>query len=550
MNTHNYYIAKNGTYYTEGNIQSQYNGFNILTQQLNLIKILQSLTHNETWTNQDLYKNATTLSNNKASRTIHIQQDQITFHIKNHETTLELDPRKIHDFPTLGRNFNTQKTKHGYLIHYTHQKFSQYIAINTTCKHDLIQTWKQNTYTYDKQRNTKPDFYTYHFLKTKNNGIITIKTSKNKKDLQEFIKTKPTKNKPTKPITTIKDALKQRMNELYIQKEQQGYLAGHPWFFQVWSRDELTGLQAINLTQPQKTKKILQKYEQTMIKQKKIPNRVPHSNLPSSDATPWFYKRLGDYIQKNDYKITKNLAKHLITYIQKKQENNLIKNQPLQTWMDTGKNYDERAGYRIEIQTLTLQALQTIRNIQQKNNQDTTYTTHFLNKIRKQTKQKMFKTILHDGLKPNQELDTTTRPNIFLAYYTYPKLLTKKQWEKTFDNALKKLWLHWGGLSSIEKNHLYQPTHTGMNNKSYHRGDSWYYINNIAAISLHDVNKTKYKKHIQKIISASINDFKNQGYKYASSEISNAKNQEAHGCFNQFWSNATLYELLHKTKQI
>lgn len=562
MNTHNYYIANNGTYYTEGTIESQYNGFNILSEHLDLIKVFQSLSHNETWTKQDLYENATILTNKNASRTIHIQEDTITFHIKNHECTLELDPRKIHDFPTFGRNFNIKKIKNGYHINYSHNNFSLHIGLQITCKHKFIENWKENLYSYDKKRNTKPDFYTYQLLKTLSDGIISIKASKQEEDILKFLKTKPKKPNPKKKVTKIKDVLIQRMNELYIEKkDQQGYLAGHPWFFQVWSRDELTGLQAINLTKPAKhTYKLIQKYVQAMKTQNKIPNRVPHSDLASSDATPWFYKRLGDFIMQHgketmdedDLKqTTKILAKKLIRYIQEHEENNLIKNHALQTWMDTGRGYDERKGYRIEIQTLTLQALQTIRYLQQITNQDSTYTTHFLNKLQKQTKQTMFKNILHDGLKINQEVDKTTRPNIFLAYYTYPQLLSKKQWEKTFDNALQKLWLSWGALSSIEKQHaLYKPRHTGMSNESYHRGDSWYYINNIAAIALYDVNKEKYKKHIQKITSASINDFKNQGYKYSSSEISNAKNQEAHGCFNQFWSIATLYELLHKTKQI
>ena len=85
----------------------------------------------------------------------------------------------------------------------------------------------------------------------------------------------------------------------------------------------------------------------------------------------------------------------------------------------------------------------------------------------------------------NGQTDYTQRPNVFLAYYIYPNLLKKTAWNKVFDNALRKLWLPWGGVATIDKDsHLFQGEYTGQDNKSYHRGDSWFFLNNMTAICM------------------------------------------------------------------
>jgi glycogen debranching enzyme len=143
--------------------------------------------------------------------------------------------------------------------------------------------------------------------------------------------------------------------------------------------------------------------------------------------------------------------------------------------------------------------------------------------------------------------DFTIRPNIFIAYYISPEILSKKEWESVFDLALKKLWLNWGGITTIEKeNELFQPVHTGVDNKSYHRGDSWFFINHIAGISLLRLNEKKYSKKINKIINASIEEMFNSGAIGAISEISSAHSITSFGCHNQAWSNATFIELMNE----
>jgi len=92
---------------------------------------------------------------------------------------------------------------------------------------------------------------------------------------------------------------------------------------------------------------------------------------------------------------------------------------------------------------------------------------------------------------------------------------------------------------------VHTPNYTGANNKSYHRGDSWYWLNNLTAICLMKVNAKKYKKYINTIKQASIKDILWQGGIGSASEVSSAAEQTGSGCLNQAWSDATFLELLN-----
>jgi glycogen debranching enzyme len=134
---------------------------------------------------------------------------------------------------------------------------------------------------------------------------------------------------------------------------------------------------------------------------------------------------------------------------------------------------------------------------------------------------------LYDSLTEEAPSDAV-RPNVFLAYYIYPGLLTKKEWKTVFDNILKALWLDWGGLSTINHtNHLFKAEYAGENDASYHNGDSWYYINNYA-------------------VHASKEEMLFSGFIGCCAELSSAKQMKSEGCLSQAWSVASLIELLHE----
>ena len=87
--------------------------------------------------------------------------------------------------------------------------------------------------------------------------------------------------------------------------------------------------------------------------------------------------------------------------------------------------------------------------------------------------------------------------------------------------------------------------HSGSDNKSYHRGDSWYFINNIVATQLYAVDSKEFAVKIQSILDASLKDLFFSGVIGGSSEISSAGMQTGEGCLNQSWSSATLIELIY-----
>jgi len=150
---------------------------------------------------------------------------------------------------------------------------------------------------------------------------------------------------------------------------------------------------------------------------------------------------------------------------------------------------------------------------------------------------------LADGLN-----DYTIRPNVFIAAYIYPELLTKKEWKTCFKNILPKLWLKWGGLASLQKDHpLFQEHHTGEIPQSYHRGDSWYWINNLSALVLRRVDRKEFSKYIQKITEASTNEILIKGTIGHHAEVSSAGAAESQGCTAQAWSNAMFIELVEES---
>ena len=106
-------------------------------------------------------------------------------------------------------------------------------------------------------------------------------------------------------------------------------------------------------------------------------------------------------------------------------------------------------------------------------------------------------------------------------------------------------------LSSIDKkDKLFKPEYTGHNNLSYHRGDSWYWINNLAAICMADLDRKKYHHFIDSIFHASQNEMLFSGCIGHSAELSSASKQKSEGCVAQAWSAATFVELAEKINKL
>ncbi len=311
---------------------------------------------------------------------------------------------------------------------------------------------------------------------------------------------------------------------------------------------------------------------------KKSMNLIKNNKSANSARIKQYLKKCSSIIQKKEnechktiYDLESSLEKSLNGLLKFHTKDGLEFNEALETWMDTEFENDNRKGIRIEIQALRLnmhelmfeltqnQKYKALENIlkakvkekfwngnQQKSKtsrikdsrvvRDKVSAIFVAKKIRR-----IFSGILADGLN-----DFTIRPNIFIAAYVYPELLTKEEWETCFENALESLWLEWGGLATIDKsNPLYTDIYTGEQNiKSYHRGDSWFWVNNLAALVLYKLNNKKFNENIKKIIEASTEDILWKGCIGCHAELSSAKELTSHGCFNQAWSNAMFIEMV------
>ena len=143
--------------------------------------------------------------------------------------------------------------------------------------------------------------------------------------------------------------------------------------------------------------------------------------------------------------------------------------------------------------------------------------------------------------------ESVIRPNLFIAAYVYPELLSKSEWVKCFNTVLPKLFVEWGGLTTLDKKSKeFVSNHTGENPKSYHNGDSWFWINNLAAIVLSRIDKKKYGKYIKKILNASVKEILYSGISGCGAELSSASCLSSEGCLNQAWSSAMLIELIEE----
>lgn len=503
---------------------------------------------------------------------------------------LDLDFRDIYDTDTRGRIYKVERENDLVLITYT--KYAddalsapqhQYVlAIRGLEEYTVLDQWIAKTYTYDRFRGTPSTRWVYrclsfsahpqmrlflawgatkreaannlHHLASSQHHVLHLEHTY----LHHLKRSVPVARKPvqTAYVCALRSLENLLLNLSFGEKKATGMFAGLPWFFQFWSRDELISLHALVLERKYALAKIvLFKHLDALQQDGRIPNRTPFAQLGTADGIGWLAKRTLDFIHQltrknllNEYLTPGDLA-HLYkcfgqaldrledTYL----DEGLMRNQAKETWMDTVAGNDTREGKRLEINVqyvVLLNLLVTLGKLTKNNPR------RFKQKER-QTIQAIRKAFLHQGLLYDGVNDPTQRPNIFLAHYLFPPLFTRREWKRVFTNALQVLWLPWGGLASIDQSHhLFCSHHTGENNQSYHRGDSWYFCNNLAALALHRVDKKAFRSYIQSILSASTDDILFQGFLGHASELSSAQEQEPAGCWCQAWSNATYLELV------
>ncbi len=482
---------------------------------------------------------------------------------------LSFDIMQANDFRQWGRNYSlAEASDNSAIVHFTKKtdnredksngsrEYELFIAI----RHDGFVTgsngqWIRRSYAFDAKRNSASERYVYKA------AIVVAKTlvisaaesaeaaekeanfvfksidrlkKESKAHYDRLCKSSPKQSGSKKETAMAANAATVALNKL---KTSSGIYAGLPWFFQEWSRDELVSCVALPAAEK---KKVILKYLDRILDDGRLPNFVGSSSS-SADSIGWLFKRASELYDEKKLttaeikKLKSALKKSIDGLLRHHSKNGFITNGKNETWMDTSFNDDGRRGACIEIQAMQLSMYDLMYAL----SKEKTYL--LLEKSLRQNVRKFFwnSSVLADRLN-----DYTIRPNVFIAAYVYPELLSKKEWEACFGNALQRLWLPWGGIATIDTSHKnFRNEYTGENNASYHRGDSWFWLNNIAAIVMARVNSRKFNPYIKKIAAASKNDILWKGTIGCASELSSAKEQRTEGCLNQAWSNATFIEL-------
>jgi len=477
------------------------------------------------------------------------------------EIDLVLDVRKSYDDRVWGRNYKVAEEDGRTIISFVKRtdkreddsngvrEFEMFVVVSGIG--EAVGDWVEKKYETDNKRKIKPSSrYVYQALKLKpGRYIISAGMDKEKvlaenKDVSE--NWRDLRNKQEKYLETFLDVHLEKfcaqiaLDSLINSYNSKAMWAGLPWFFQEWSRDLMVSSKALMLEgEFDLVKKMLLGQLSLILEDGRLLTNKK-SQLESADAIGWLFFRLGELIKSgklNDEEL-KLVTGKLVFAIEKlltfHTKNELAQNAALETWMDTV----DRTGACIEIQALLLAMYKLGFEL----TKDRKYKV-LEDKMKTEVKQQFWDgEILVDRLG-----DLVTRPNIFLACYIYPDLLSPGEWADAFEHVLERNWLNWGGLATIDvKDKRFVSNYSGEDNKSYHSGDSWFWVNNLAALVMARVDKKRFEKYIKGIFEASKNELLWSGCIGGCAELSSASGLKSEGCVLQAWSCATLLELMEE----
>lgn len=493
------------------------------------------------------------------------------------DVDLFLDIKEYNDHNDWERHYELSKESDVTIIRYTHPGFPMkeiYVAVLTDYDSvEMKREWIMRSYAFDRERNSPPfERYVFKALRCRARQIVISvseikdkaigeakfvyknlpklknqRKAETKKLLEILKKNKKLQSKKIinkKSLVNIFCALNSLESLLVSNKNNLNLYAGLPWFFQFWRRDTAICLKALGEFWPQAAKEIFLselRYAASSDFESK-----------SADDIGWLFKRARDlYAQrifgKAEIKDIFEILEAAIEALRKgREKDGLICNGPKETWMDS----IPRSGARLEIQALWLNMYELAGQIA-----PTSQKTERYWKMEAELKTQIYAAFwngkyLVDGIESGGRVDFTIRPNIFLAAYIYPDLLDQTEWGKCFKYVLPRLWLKWGGLASLDVDSAFHHIdHTGENPISYHNGDSWFYVNNIAAIVMNRIDPRRFDFYIKKIFEASSYDFLWSGILGYASELSPAKRFDSSGALAQAWSSATYLELFLEKKR-
>ncbi|GIW66345.1 MAG: hypothetical protein KatS3mg095_0243 [Candidatus Parcubacteria bacterium] len=413
---------------------------------------------------------------------------------------IDFDFRKIYETDIKENNFRIVFQENNFII------FFEDLDINLFYEGDLkyINEKIKVNYNYDFKR--KSIFYQNTVFKLFKGWLRSFKIFSSQKEIESESYINNHDN--------FESFISKRIFSLFSSKENEGFMAGLPWFPQKWFRDELISLLFLD--------------DYSFFKSKIFSFYL--DNLENI----WQYNKSENYILAADTLLLLinnldeqiiNKNKNALINLLKKWENlfNILNDNlpPQSTWMDTIER--KRA---IEIDFLYYLSLLKLGLIPE------------AKKFKIFIKNKIFSKVY-----PSDEF---LRPNLFFAYFLDKKFFEPEEWEFFFDNLINNNYLDWGGFSSISKyDDRFRKTYSGEPSDSYHQGDSWFWLNNLSYFSLNDLNSKKYNKYLKKIRQATMKNLLKIGVPGYISELSSAEKLRYEGSPIQLWS---LTSLLYNIK--
>ena len=436
--------------------------------------------------------------------------------------------------------------------------YRTWLCVATTFDVSLRDTWRAVTYAYDDRRGSRSTPWVRDTAFLTGDGDVAIAFGADAREARRKatdLLLRPPKNEECSlPEILARAPLPARVawRSLNALRSPTGILAGLPWFFQEWSRDELTSAGALLAAgDAAGVAAIVDKWYGAVRQDGTLPAIYPAQGVKSADAPGWLGKRTLDLlasahpISKETLARWRDAADRLIGGLDIR--DGLVRSERNETWKDTATDDDGRAGYRVEVQALALALLAAHVALCERTDVPIPERTVRLREaITRTVRERLVRgDLLPDGLLSDGTPDPVVRPNVFIAWYVWPDLVAITQWRKTFWLAIDRLWLPWGGLATIPASDpRFRGRDTGEDVAAYHRGDSWYFINAIAAMALRAVDPTGGAPAARRLLGAIERDLLTQGYLGHVSEISSANEQEPMGCHAQAWSAACYVEAM------
>ncbi len=316
----------------------------------------------------------------------------------------------------------------------------------------------------------------------------------------------------------------------------EGMYAGLPWLSQFWLRDFVMSARQLD---PHAALSMFRGYLSQYVREGRIIPSTAPSCLAYADTEGLFFLAAARFLaqgaltEKERAEVKGLCVRFVDEELPQRMKGGFVWNGPKETWMDTEYMGSARAGVRIEIQALAARTLSFAHALTGKRSYADRH-DELLRNVREG---------FWDGEKLRDGLgDTTSRPNVFLAFHFAPELLFAHEWAKAFKSALSELWLLWGGIATLPKTHpLFCGTDRGCSdpNQSYHHGDSWFFVNSLAASALFQTDPKGFKPFIDALLDASTEDILWKGMLGYHSEVSSADAFSPSGCLAQSWSAAT-----------